>query len=142
MSDGEILRNHLKNNFKQLSDSDVEALASKIEQLRENYKFRYNKLMDFVGFFSGVLLNVELENHSSFPRSVEIEDLGAGVPMGRIFFNPWQRKTVTIKALSGGFGRLRYKTPRMDAFVETPFLQEGEIYRFTHARAPLTGSGS
>lgn len=142
MSDGEILRNHLKNTFKQLSAEDVEALAGKIETLRENYKFRYNKLMDFVEIFSGTLISVELENHSSFPRAVEIEDLGSGTSLGRLFFNPWQRKTVNIKALCGGFARLRYKTPKMHAFVETPFLQEGEIYRFTHARAPLAGAHS
>lgn len=62
--------------------------------------------------------------------------------MGRIFLNPWQRKTVNVTALCGGFGRLRYRTPKMQDFVETPFLQEGEVYRFTHARAPIAGLSS
>jgi len=142
MEEGTQLRSHLRETFKQLSDSDVEELAAKIETVRENYKFRYGKLMDYALFFSGVVINVELENHSSFPRAVELEDLGSGKSLGRVFFNPWQRKTVAIIALSGGFGRLRYKTPKMDAFVETPFLQEGEVYRFTHARAAIAGPSS
>jgi hypothetical protein len=41
--------------------------------------------------------------------------------------------------MSGGFGRLRYKTPKMESFVESPYLQEGDVYRFTHARAPIAG---
>jgi hypothetical protein len=142
MEEAKELRTHLRNTFKQLSDSDVEDLAGKIETVRENYKFRYGKLMDYAQFFSGVLLNVELENHSSFPRAVELEDLGSGKSLGRMFFNPWQRKTVTVTALCGGFGRLRYKTPKMTEFVETPFLQEGEVYRFTHARASIAGPSS
>lgn len=139
MSESEQLRIHLKNTFPALSAESVEDLAGKIETVRENYKFRYGKLMDYANFFSGVQLSVELENHSSFPRAVEIEDIATGQSLGRIFFNPWQRKTVPLVALCGGFGRLRYKTPKMEAFVETPFLQEGEVYRFTHARAPIAG---
>ncbi|WP_243357817.1 hypothetical protein [Fundidesulfovibrio terrae] len=142
MEEAKELRTHLRNTFKQLSDSDVEDLAAKIETVRENYKFRYGKLMDYAQFFSGVIMNVELENHSSFPRAVELEDLGSGKALGRIFFNPWQRKTVAVTALCGGFGRLRYKTPKMGEFVETPFLQEGEVYRFTHARAAIAGPSS
>lgn len=139
MDEAHLLRTHLKNTFTQLSDEDVENLAGKIETVRENYKFRYGKLMDFAQFFSGVLINVELDNHSSFPRAVAIEDTASGLSLGRIYFNPWQRKTVTITALCGGFGRLRYKTPKMDDFVSTPFLMEGEVYRFTHARAAIAG---
>lgn len=142
MDEATALRTHLKNTFKQLSDADVEDLASKIEVERENYKVRYGKLMDYAHFFAGVVMSVELENHSSFPRAVEIEDMATGVSMGRIFFNPWQRKTVNLTALCGGFGRLRYKTPKMQTFVETPFLQEGEVYRFTHARAVIAGPNS
>jgi hypothetical protein len=142
MSESEQLRIHLKNNFKQLDAEDVETLAGKIETVRENFKFRYGKLMDYAEFFSGVLLNVELDNHSSFPRAVEIEDLTTQKSLGRIFFNPWQRKVVTITALCGGFGRLRYKTPKADTFVDTPFLQEGEVYRFTLPRAAIAGPSS
>jgi hypothetical protein len=142
MSESETLRVHLKNTFKALSEEDVENLAARIEVVRENYKFRYGKLMDYAEFFSGVLMNVELENHSSFPRAVEIEDTGGGKSLGRIFFNPWQRKSVAVTALCGGFGRIRYKTPKMEEFVESPFLQEGEVYRFTHARAPIAGPDS
>jgi hypothetical protein len=142
MSESEQLRTHLKNAFKKLSAADVEDLAAKIEVVRENYKFRYGKLLDYADFFAGVSISVELENHSSFPRAVEIEDLGGGKSLGRIFFNPWQRKTINIISLSGGFGRLRYKTPKMESFVETPFLQEGDVYRFTHARAPIAGPSS
>lgn len=142
MSEAETLRIHLKNTFKDLSGEDVENLAVKIETIRENYKFRYGKLMDYAQFFSGVLISVELENHSSFPRAVEIEDTGGARPLGRIFFNPWQRKSVTITALCGGFGRIRYRTPKMEDFVASPFLQEGEVYRFTHARAPIAGPNS
>jgi len=139
MSESDQLRAHLANSFNQLSPEDVEDLASRIETVRENYKFRYGKLMDYAQFFAGVILTVELENHSSFPRAVELEDLATGKSLGRVFFNPWQRKTMPLTALCGGFGRFRYKTPKMTQFVETPFLQEGEVYRFTHARAPIAG---
>jgi len=142
MSESEQLRIHLKNTFKDLAEADVEDLASRIEAVREDYKFRYGKLMDYAEFFSGVLIRVELENHSSFPRAVEIEDMTTGSPLGRIFFNPWQRKQVTITALCGGFGRLRYKTPLMDGFEVSPFLQEGDVHRFTHARAQIAGPSS
>jgi hypothetical protein len=142
MSETEQLRVHLKNAFKQLCDSDVEDLADKIETVREEYKFRYGRLMDYANFFAAVLITVELENHSSFPRAVEIEDLATEGPLGRIFFNPWQRKAVTITTMCGGFGRLRYKTPLMEGFVESPFLQEGDVYRFTHARAHIAGPSS
>lgn len=142
MDEAHLLRTHLKNTFQHLTDDEVETLAGKIETVRENYKFRYGKLMDFAEFFSGVLVNVELENHSSFPRAVEIEDTATGLKLGRIFFNPWQRKTVTITALCGGFGRLKYKTPKMESFVYTPFLMEGDVYRFTHARAAIAGPSS
>lgn len=142
MTEADQLRTHLAKSFNQLSPEDVEDLASKIEAVREDFKFRYGKLMDYAQFFTGVILSVELENHSSFPRAVELEDLATGKPLGAIFFNPWQRKTVNITALCGGFGRLRYKTPKMGQFVETPFLQEGAVYRFTHARAPIAGPAS
>ncbi|GFK93017.1 hypothetical protein NNJEOMEG_00846 [Fundidesulfovibrio magnetotacticus] len=139
MSESEQLRTHLANAFNQLPPEDVEDLASKIETVRENYKFRYGKLMDYAQFFAGVSINVELENHSSFPRAVELEDLASGKSLGRVFFNPWQRKTVPLTTLCGGFARLRYKTPKMTQFVDSPFLQEGEVYRFTHARASIAG---
>ena len=142
MSESEQLRVHLKNAYKQLSEADVEDLAGKIETVREEFKFRYGKLLDYANFFSGVLLTVDLENHSSFPRAVEIEDLATEKTLGRIFFNPWQRKSVTITSLCGGFGRLRYKAPLMDDFEVSSFLQEGEIFRITHARAHIAGPHS
>ena len=98
--------------------------------------------MDYANFFTGVLVSVELENHSSFPRAVEIEDLTMQKPLGRIFFNPWQRKAVTITALCGGFGRLRYRTPLVTTFATTPFLQEGDVYRFSLPRASIAGPSS
>jgi hypothetical protein len=62
MSEAEQLRTHLKNAFKKLSTADVEDLAAKIEVVRENYKFRYGKLLDYAEFFAGVSISVELEN--------------------------------------------------------------------------------
>ncbi len=137
MDDATKLLNHLKNTLREIPDNELEKLVEDIVTARENFKVRYSKLMEFAELFTGALITVEVENHSAFPRAVEIEDVATGNTLGKIYFSPWQRKPVTLTTLAGGFGRLRLKYLKSSDIETSPFIQEGTVFRMAHPRAAL-----
>lgn len=137
MDDKTKLLNHLKNTLRDIPDKELEVLVDDIASARENFKVRYSKLMEFAELFTGALISVEVENHSAFPRAVEIEDVATGRNLGKIYFSPWQRKPVVLTTLAGGFGRMRLKYLKSTGIEISPFVQEGTVFRMAHPRAPL-----
>lgn len=137
MDEAKLLSNHLKSSQPNLTENELVELVDHILDMRENFKVRYESILQFAEIFAGALINVDVENHSSFPRAVEIEDMTTGKPLGKIFFSPWQRKTLTITTMAGGLGRLRLHYVLTQNYETTPFMREGDVFRVVRPRISL-----
>lgn len=129
---------HLKNTLRQIPDKDLELLAKDIIDGREDFKVRYANLVEYSDLFAGAIIDVDLENKSAFPRAVIIEDLGAQKTLGKVYFKPWQRKTIAVTTLAGGFGQIRLKYLVTGETETSRFLREGSVFFIEKPRPKLS----